>query len=76
MQRHPDSPVTIALFTDSASAICMMNNNKDTKRTRHIERRIHFIRHAQQQGLFVPYKIAGELNPADVGTKNLRETVI
>ena len=76
MQRHPDSPVTIALFTDSASAICMMNNNKDTKRTRHIERRIHFLRHARQQGLFVPFKIAGELNPADLGTKNLTDTVI
>ena len=76
MHRHPDSPVTIALCIDSASAICMMNNNKDTKRTHHIERRIHFLRHARENGIFIPYKIPGELNPADLGTKNLSESVI
>ena len=69
--RHPDSPVTIALFVDSKSAICMMNNDKDTKRTRHIERRINFVRQARATGVFIPYKIPGEENVADVGTKNL-----
>ena len=54
----------------------MMNNNKDTKRTRHIERRIHFVRQAREQGLFIPYKIPGEENPSDVGTKSLNGTTI
>ena len=71
MNRHPDAPLTIALFTDSQSAIAMMTSAKDTKRTRHIERRVHFVRQAYEQGLYIPYKIPGEYNPADIGTKNL-----
>ena len=54
----------------------MMNNNKDTKRTRHIERCVHFVCQARAQGLFIPYKIPGEENPSDVGTKNLDATTI
>ena len=49
----------------------MMINDKDTKRTRHIERRINFVRQARATGVFIPYKIPGEENVADVGTKNL-----
>ena len=49
----------------------MMTSAKDTKRTRHIERRVHFVRQAYEQGLYIPYKIPGEYNPADIGTKNL-----
>ena len=74
--RHPDSPVTIATFVDSSSAIAMMNSDRDTKRTRHIERRVHFVRQAREQGVFTPFKIPGELNPSDVGTKNLAGPVI
>ena len=33
---HPVSPITMGMFVDSSSAIAMMNNNKDIKRTRHI----------------------------------------
>ena len=31
------------IFLDSKSAMCMANNGKDTKHTRHIARRIHFV---------------------------------
>ena len=68
---HPDAPLTIPMFVDSSSAIAMMNNDKDTKRTRHIQRRIHFVRQARIQGILKPYKIDGKINPSDVGTKNL-----
>ena len=71
---HPDTPLTIAAFIDSSSAIAMMNNDKDTKRTRHIERRVHFVRQARIQGTFLPFKIDGKVNPSDVGTKNLPGT--
>ena len=32
------------IVLDSKSAMCMDNNGKDTKYTRHIARRIHFVR--------------------------------
>ena len=32
------------VFLDSKSAMCMDNNGKDTKHTRHIARRMHFVR--------------------------------
>ena len=36
-----ESPLTIF---DSKSDVCMANNGKDTKHTRHISRRKHFVR--------------------------------
>ena len=38
----PEEALLIVL--DSKSAMCMANNVKDTKHTRHISRRIHFVR--------------------------------
>ena len=76
MQRHPDTPTTIAAFVDSSSAIAMINSERDTKRTRHIERRVHFVRQAREQGIFFVTKIPGEINPSDVGTKNLSGAVM
>ena len=31
------------IVLDSKSAICVANNGRDTKHTRHIARRIHFV---------------------------------
>ena len=68
---HADSPVTMALFVDSSSAIAMMKNEKDSKQTRHIQRRVHFVRAARVDGTIQPLKIPGTENPSDIGTKNL-----
>ena len=38
------SPIIIL---DSKSNVCMHNNGKDTKRTRHISRRVHFLRNGE-----------------------------
>ena len=54
----------------------MGENNKDTKRTRHIQRRVHYVRDNVASGNFKGYKIAGKLNPADVGTKNLTSDIL
>ena len=35
-----------------------------------------FLRQARENGIFVPFKIPGEMNPADLGTKNLPDSVI
>ena len=69
--KDPDSPLTVALFTDSSSAVAMMANEKVNKRNRHIARRVHFVRDARISGKLRPYKIEGTLNPSDIGTKNL-----
>ena len=73
---HPDAPLTFLTFVDSTSAIAMMSNEKESKYTRHIERRVHFVRQAKAQGTFIPVKIPGEQNPADIGTKSLTGSVI
>ena len=36
------------VFFDSKSDMCMDNNGKDTKYTRHIARRIHFVRNGEK----------------------------
>ena len=76
MGYHPDTPLTFHVFVDSSSAIAMMNSDKVTRKARHIERRIHFVRQARAQGVFIPHKVPGERNPADVGTKNLNGAII
>ena len=36
------------IFLDSKSDICMANNVKDTKHTRHISRRMHFVSNGER----------------------------
>ena len=36
------------IFLDIKSSVCMANNGKDTKHTRHIARRIHFLRDGEK----------------------------
>ena len=72
---NADRPLSIPFFCDSESAIAMGSSLKDTKRTRHIQRRVHYVRDGIDSKSFVPNKIDGELNPSDVGTKNLSHDV-
>jgi hypothetical protein len=55
---------------DSASAIAMSNSLKDTKRTRHIQRRMHYVREAQEGGRILPGWIHQSVQFADIVTKN------
>ena len=36
------------IVLDSKSAMCMAKNGKDTKHTRHIARRMHFVRNEEK----------------------------
>ena len=36
------------IILDSRSAVCMANNGKYTKHTRHIARRVHFVRNGEK----------------------------
>jgi hypothetical protein len=61
----------VSLFLDSQSAIAMGNSFKDTKHTRHIMRRFHFVRTAVEAKRFLLKWISTEFQLADIGTKQL-----
>ena len=67
----PDEYTLILL--DSKSAMCMYNNGKYTKHTRHIARRMHFVRNGEKCKIHKIDWCEGGLQLADIGTKNLSE---
>jgi hypothetical protein len=60
-------PTTI--YFDSKSSIAMGNSYKDTKHTRHILRRHHYIREGISANRFNMQWIQTEFQIADIGTK-------
>ena len=56
------------IVLDSKSAMCMANNYKYTKITRHIERRIHFVRNGENCKMHKIDWYEGGLQLADIGT--------
>jgi hypothetical protein len=65
----PDTPLTIPILTDSQSAMAMASSDRDTRRTRHIRRRYHYVRLQIAHGAHIILKIDGTLNISDIGTK-------
>jgi hypothetical protein len=65
----PDHHLTIPNGVDSQSAIDTANSNKETQRTRHIARRIHFVRFAIGSSQITLFKISGTTNCANSLTK-------
>ena len=61
------------IFLDIKSAMCMANNVKDTKHTRHIARRMNFVRNGEKCKMHKIYWCEGSLQLADIGTKNVSE---
>jgi hypothetical protein len=47
----------------------MASSDRDTRRTRHIRRRYHYVRLQISQGAHIILKIDGTLNISDIGTK-------
>ena len=68
-----DISEAIPILLDSASAIAMAKHAKDTKHTRHIARRLHYVREGEQQSRFSLSYIPAEKQLADIGTKALSE---
>jgi hypothetical protein len=58
------------IYFDSKSAIAMGANYKDTKHTRHIMRRYHYVRQNIAANRFTSSWIKTEFQIADIGTKN------
>ena len=57
----------------SQSAMCMANNGKDTKHTRKIARRMHFVRNGEKCKMHKIYWCKGGLQLADIAAKNVGE---
>ena len=64
-----DLPPT-AMYFDSKSAIAMGESYKDTKHTRHIMRRYHYVREGILSNRFIMAWISTAMQFADIGTKN------
>ena len=62
------------IILDSKFAMCMAKNGKDTKHTRHIARKINFVRNGEKCKMHKIDWCEGGLQLADIGTKNLSET--
>ena len=58
------------IIFDSKSAVCMDNNGKDNKHTRHISRRVHFVRNGKNCKMNKIDWCEGDLQLADIATKN------
>ena len=61
------------IVLDSKYAMCMDKNGRDTKHTRHIARRIHFVRNGEKCKMHKIEWCEGGLQLADIGTKNVSE---
>ena len=61
------------IVLDSKSAMCMAKNGRDTKHTRHIERRIHFVRNGEKCKMHKIDWCEGGLQLAEIGTNNINE---
>jgi hypothetical protein len=59
----------VPMILDSSSAIAMGNSFKDTKHTRHIMRRYHFVREGVANKKFALSWIKTDLQLADIATK-------
>ena len=62
------------IFLDSKSAMFVADNGKDTKHTRHIARRMHFVRNGEKCKIHKIDWCEGGLQLVDIGTKNVSES--
>ena len=61
------------IFLDRKSAMCMAKNGKDTKHTRHIARRMNFVRNGEKCKMHKIDWCEVGLQLADIGTNNVSE---
>ena len=61
------------IVLDSKSAQFMAKNGRDTKHTRHITRRMHFVRNGEKYKMHKIDRCEGGLQLADIGTKIVSE---
>jgi hypothetical protein len=64
------SRTPILLMTDNTATVQMAKNGRLTRKTRHIERRFHFVREGQQNGLHSLHWLPASSMLADIMTKS------
>ena len=69
--RDPDTPLNIPIILDNTAAISMGESFRDSKHTRHILRRYHFVRWMLAQGRAYLTWIGSDSQLADPATKCL-----
>ena len=58
---------------DRKYAVCMAKNSKDTKHTRHMYRKVIFVRDGEKVKIHYIYWCEGGLQLVDIVTKNVWE---
>ena len=61
------------IILDSKYAVCMSNNGKDTNNTRHISRRVHFVRNGDKCKMHKIDWCEVGLRLSEIATKNFGE---
>ena len=64
---------TPLIIWDNKSSMCMAKNCKDTKHTRHITRRMHFVRNGEKLKMQKIDWCEGGLQLKDIDTNNIDE---
>ena len=59
------------IFCDNEGAVALTKEPRDHGRSRHIDRKYHFIIHKIEEGHLVVRRVSSEENPADPLTKGL-----
>jgi len=59
------------LFCDNEGVVALTKEPRDHGKTRHIDRKYHFIRHRVEEGHLIVKRVSSEDNPADPLTKGL-----
>ena len=61
------------IVLDSKYAMCMAKNGRNTKHTRHIAKRMNFVRNGEKCKMHKIEWWEGGLQLSDIGTKNVSE---
>ena len=64
------------IILDSKSYVCMANNGKDTKHTRHISRRVYFVSNGENWKMHKIDWCEGGLELSYIATKNVVENYL
>ena len=62
---------TVSIFCDSSSAIHLCKNPAHHEKTKHIDIKLHLIRHEVSKGDVKMVKSHTDVNPADILTKTV-----
>ena len=67
----PSIQEPVELFCDNEGAVALAKEPRDHGKSRHIERKYHYIRHQVEEGHLLVKRVSSEDNPADPLTKAL-----